>query len=120
MTPSFPSAQRLLPFFCTTALGLFVPIQAQITPDSTLGSEASTVTPNAAVQGDPADLIEGGAIRGSNLFHSFQEFNIGAGQRVYFANPDGINSILSRITGNAPSNLFGTMGSTNYPMADWC
>ncbi|MGB5974487.1 MAG: filamentous hemagglutinin N-terminal domain-containing protein, partial [Nodosilinea sp.] len=92
------------------ALGQTLPARAQITPDATLGNEPSTVTPGAIVQGDVAELIEGGAIRDGNLFHSFLEFNIDEGQRVYFANPAGIESILSRITGNDPSKIFGTLG----------
>ncbi len=88
------------------------PPLAQITPDATLGAENSIVTPNANVGGFPADLIQGGATRGTNLFHSFQEFNIGAGQRVYFANPAGIENILTRVTGNNLSNILGTLGVT--------
>lgn len=84
--------------------------QAQITLDSTLGSESSTVTEGAIIRGDLADLIEGGATRSGNLFHSFLEFNVDEAQRVYFASPDGIESILSRITGSDPSNIFGTLG----------
>ncbi|GAB4195697.1 MAG: hypothetical protein Fur006_42430 [Coleofasciculaceae cyanobacterium] len=83
---------------------------AQITPDSTLGVENSVVTPNATVRGFPAELIQGGATRGTNLFHSFQDFNIGNGERVYFANPTGIENILSRVTGNNLSNILGTLG----------
>ncbi|GAB4177223.1 MAG: hypothetical protein Fur006_08690 [Coleofasciculaceae cyanobacterium] len=83
---------------------------AQITPDTTLGSENSVVTPNTTVRGFPAELIEGGATRGANLFHSFQNFNVGDGQRVYFANPTGIENILSRVTGNNLSNILGTLG----------
>ncbi|BAY29253.1 filamentous hemagglutinin outer membrane protein [Nostoc carneum NIES-2107] len=83
---------------------------AQITPDETLGAERSVITPNVNIKGATADQIEGGAIRGSNLFHSFSEFNIQDGQRVYFANPGGINNILSRVTGNNPSNILGTLG----------
>lgn len=83
---------------------------AQVIPDATLNTESSTITSDTLVQGTLADLIEGGAIRGGNLFHSFLEFNINEGQRVYFANPEGIESILSRVTGNNPSNIFGTLG----------
>ena len=86
------------------------PMWAQITPDTTLGSEGSFVTPNANVQGLPADLIEGGAIRDTNLFHSFQEFNVNNGQRVYFATPTGIENIFTRVTGNNISNILGTLG----------
>ncbi|GAB4207295.1 MAG: hypothetical protein Fur006_65070 [Coleofasciculaceae cyanobacterium] len=83
---------------------------AQITPDATLGVESSIVTPNVNVRGLPADRIDGGAVRGVNLFHSFQEFNIGDGLRVYFANPSGIETILSRVTGNNLSHILGTLG----------
>jgi filamentous hemagglutinin family protein len=86
------------------------PTLAQITPDSTLGTESSVVTPNVNVRGFPAERIDGGAVRGANLFHSFQEFNVGDEQRVYFANPAGIENILSRVTGNNLSNILGTLG----------
>jgi filamentous hemagglutinin family protein len=32
------------------------------------------------------------------------------GQRVYFANPIGIENIFSRVTGNNVSNILGTLG----------
>jgi len=48
---------------------------AQITPDGTLGAESSVVTPNVDINGLPSDQIDGGAIRGANLFHSFQVEN---------------------------------------------
>jgi filamentous hemagglutinin family protein len=86
------------------------PTLAQITPDATLGAESSVVTPNVNVRGFPAERIDGGAVRGANLFHSFQEFNVGDGQRVYLANPAGIENILSRVTGNNLSNILGTLG----------
>ncbi|MEM6252870.1 MAG: filamentous hemagglutinin N-terminal domain-containing protein [Cyanobacteria bacterium P01_D01_bin.156] len=91
-------------------LGRSTVAQAQIVPDNTLGNETSIVTEDAAVRGLPADLIEGGAVRGSNIFHSFSDFNIADLQRVYFANPTGIENILSRVTGENPSNLLGTLG----------
>ncbi|URD48509.1 filamentous hemagglutinin N-terminal domain-containing protein [Chroococcidiopsis sp. CCNUC1] len=78
---------------------------AQLTPDTTLGSENSTVTSTGAV-----DSINGGATRGTNLFHSFGEFNVEEGRAAYFNNPAGIENILSRITGANPSNIFGTLG----------
>jgi filamentous hemagglutinin family protein len=83
---------------------------AQISPDETLGSERSVITPNINIQGAAADQVDGGAIRGSNLFHSFSEFNIKDGQRVYFSNPAGINNILGRVTGNNPSAILGILG----------
>ncbi|PPS45657.1 filamentous hemagglutinin N-terminal domain-containing protein [Chroococcidiopsis sp. TS-821] len=85
-------------------------VQAQITPDTTLGSENSVVTPDVVINGTSSDRIDGGAIRGANLFHSFQEFNIDAGRGAYFSNPAGIENILSRVTGNNASNILGTLG----------
>ncbi|OKH25036.1 filamentous hemagglutinin N-terminal domain-containing protein [Chroogloeocystis siderophila] len=84
--------------------------QAQITPDTTLGSENSVVSPNVVINGTASERIDGGATRGANLFHSFQEFNIDAGRGAYFSNPAGIENILSRVTGNNPSNILGTLG----------
>ncbi|MGB6296208.1 MAG: filamentous hemagglutinin N-terminal domain-containing protein [Rivularia sp. (in: cyanobacteria)] len=82
--------------------------QNNIVPDETLGNEKSRVVP---FNGDNAiDTIRGGAIRDSNLFHSFQEFNVGEDRSVYFANPQGITDIFSRVTGNNPSNIFGKLG----------
>jgi filamentous hemagglutinin family protein len=83
---------------------------AQITPDTTLGTERSVVTPNVNIRGLPADRIDGGATRGTNLFHSFSDFNVGEGLRVYFSNPTGIENILTRVTGNNLSNILGTLG----------
>ncbi|MEQ9372856.1 MAG: filamentous hemagglutinin N-terminal domain-containing protein, partial [Coleofasciculus chthonoplastes F3-SA18-01] len=89
---------------------LNLPAFAQIVPDSTLGNESSQVTPNVNVGGSLGDRIDGGAVRGSSLFHSFSEFNVNNGQRVYFADPAGINNIFSRVTGSNVSNILGTLG----------
>jgi len=86
------------------------PANAQITPDNTLNSESSRFTPNVQINGASADRIDGGATRGSNLFHSFSQFNINDRQRVYFGNPTGIENILTRVTGTEASNIFGTLG----------
>ncbi|WP_242046379.1 MULTISPECIES: two-partner secretion domain-containing protein [Calothrix] len=86
------------------------PTLAQIVPDGTLGNESSRVTGNVTIKGSAADLIEGGALRGSSLFHSFTEFNINEGKRAYFGNPTGVENIFSRVTGNNVSNILGTLG----------
>lgn len=83
---------------------------AQIAPDASLGGEGSTLQPNLIINGIPSTRIDGGAIRGTNLFHSFLEFNVEAGRGAYFTNPAGIENIFSRVTGGTPSNIFGTLG----------
>ncbi len=84
--------------------------QSRITPDNSLGAERSVVTPNVVIKGLPSERIDGGATRGANLFHSFQEFNVDAGRGAYFSNPAGIQNILSRVTGSNVSNIFGKLG----------
>ncbi len=84
-------------------------VLAQIIRDETLGAESSVVTPDN-IKGLESDRISGGAIRGSNLFHSFREFNIGEGKGGYFENPAAIENIFSRVTGSNPSNILGTLG----------
>ncbi len=84
-----------------------IPVAAQITPDNSIGT---TVTPNVEIKGVMSEVIDGGTIKGANLFHSFREFNIQNGRGAYFTNPDGIINIFSRITGNNPSNINGILG----------
>ncbi len=78
---------------------------AQIAPDSSLGAENSVVESSGN-----RDTINGGAIRDANLFHSFQEFNVEALREAYFANPDGIANIFSRVTGSNLSDIQGVLG----------
>jgi filamentous hemagglutinin family protein len=85
-------------------------VQGQIVPDNTLGNERSQVRTNVNIKDLPAELIEGGAQREANLFHSFSQFNIEAGQGAYFANPEGIANIFSRVTGGNVSEIMGKLG----------
>jgi filamentous hemagglutinin family protein len=99
--------QSLLTSFTILAC---IPVNAQIIPDNTLGSQGSRIVPNTLIKGVSSDLINGGATRGSNLFHSFSQFNISDGQKVYFGNPSGVENILTRVTGGSASNILGTLG----------
>lgn len=74
-------------------------------PDRNLGTAVSPLTPRI-------DLITGGARpqNGPNLFHSFSQFNIDSRRGAYFDNPVGVTNILSRVTGNNPSTILGTLG----------
>jgi filamentous hemagglutinin family protein len=81
--------------------------QADIRPDNTLPGESSIVENQGTLT-----FIEGGATRGSNLFHSFEEFNIRTGEGAYFLVPNlAIESVFSRITGNDPTNIDGVLGA---------
>ena len=108
MNKTYNWLQKFL--ICSFLISSTTPAIAQITPDNTLGAESSRLTPNVTIGGASADKIDGGATRGSNLFHSFSDFNVDNGQRVYFVNPNGIQNILTRVTGGNASSILGTLG----------
>ena len=59
--------------------------------------------------GDKCINIVGGTNAGPNLFHSFVEFNIRPQQTIRFNSPEGITRIFSRVTGENPSQIRGTL-----------
>ncbi|EDX83271.1 haemagglutination activity domain protein [Synechococcus sp. PCC 7335] len=97
----------------TAIVGIILPwtgsVSAQLVPipDDTLGEESSTLRPISPDY--PGDVIEGGLRRGEALFHSFEEFHVEAGRVIYFDDP-GVDSILSRVTGETESQILGLLG----------
>jgi filamentous hemagglutinin family protein len=81
---------------------------AQTIPDLTLGSNSSHIT-NSTVS-ESTIIVDRGVIRGPNLFHSFLNFNVNENQSIYFANPQGIQNIISRTTGFSDSKILGKLG----------
>ncbi|MGR3278975.1 two-partner secretion domain-containing protein [Acaryochloris marina NIES-2412] len=77
------------------------PAQGQIVPDNSVDSRVTS-------QGNSV-LIEGGTTKGSNLFHSFQNFSVPEGRTVHFKNAANIRNIFSRVTGTSISNINGTI-----------
>jgi filamentous hemagglutinin family protein len=78
---------------------------AQITPDNTLpiNSKIETQCTNC--------VIEGGTIRGVNLFHSFEKFSIPENGKAFFNNETSIQNIFTRVTGKTVSNIDGEIGA---------
>ncbi len=83
---------------------------SNIQADDTLGTESSAIVQN--FQGQPIEVITGGATREINLFHSFREFNVSAGRGTYFFSPSvDIQNILARVTGSNRSEILGRLGT---------
>ena len=79
---------------------------AQIATDNTLGGPGQLLSGPAYSIGHKL-----GEIGGSNLFHSFQEFNLKAGESATFTGPATIANIFSRVTGGNPSSIDGLIQS---------
>jgi filamentous hemagglutinin family protein len=54
---------------------------------------------------------------GTNLFHSFESFNLDSGEIATFSGPKHLENVISRVTGGTSSMLNGTIRST-IPQAD--
>jgi filamentous hemagglutinin family protein len=73
--------------------------EAQVAPDDSL--------PTNINQSGETIEITGGAQAGDNLFHSFEQFSVPAGQEAFFNNASDITNIFSRITGSSVSEIDG-------------
>jgi filamentous hemagglutinin family protein len=86
---------------------VWVPILSQVTFAQVVPDQALPVGERSAISGDPNLQIDGGATRGSNLFHSFQQFSIPTNSSVFFNNSTDITNIITRVTGINRSDING-------------
>lgn len=114
----------MCPSYIQEELGLGTSAYAQ-TPgqpitSSGLNTHVSTPIdlPNGKVQHDITGGIRPG--NGTNLFHSFGEFNIPTNHTANFLNDSAIatSNILGRVTGDNPSSIFGTIQTTGFGNAN--
>ncbi len=78
--------------------------QTQITPDGSLPTNINNI-------GEGVYEITGGGQpnNSSNLFHSLKDFSIKSGDTARFVHSQGIENIITRITGGLPSQINGTI-----------
>ncbi len=82
------------------------PVYAQIVMDGTLGTDGP-------IRGPDYDIKAGyGQQAGTNLFHSFQTFNINKDESATFSGPNSVQNIISRVTGGNSSWIDGKLRST--------
>ncbi len=79
---------------------------AQLIPDATLPI-ASQVT--ADTQNPQQFDITGGTIAGTNLFHSFEQFDLSTDEIANFIGLDRVDRAILRITGDRPASIDGTI-----------
>lgn len=118
---SFFLVSILLMWGAASSLSL-AQVTTNITPSGGLGT-----TLNGGVPACTSSCTITGGTRpgnGPNLFHSFGNFSVGAGDTANFQNTQ-INgsfpftsNILSRVTGGNPSNIFGTIKTTDFGSAN--
>ncbi len=77
---------------------------AQVVLDGKFGSGA-VPGPNYNITADLGRTVD------KNLFHSFTQFDLRAGDVARFSGPANIQNILSRVTGGNPSSINGTIRS---------
>ncbi|MEH2159872.1 MAG: filamentous hemagglutinin N-terminal domain-containing protein [Nostoc sp.] len=92
-----------------SACGIFLCLATATTNVQAQSIQIDGTTPTTPDTCTGTCNIGGGLQRGSNLFHSFSQFNVDAGATVLFVDP-GVKNILTRVTGNQPSNILGTLG----------
>ncbi|MDR4485034.1 MAG: filamentous hemagglutinin N-terminal domain-containing protein, partial [Nitrospirales bacterium] len=92
----------------------FAQVITNITPDGSLGTNVPA--------GCNVCTITGGTRpgNGSNLFHSFDQFDVGTTGVANFLNDSSLptTNILSRVTGGNASNIFGTIQTQGFSNAN--
>jgi len=79
---------------------------AQVVLDGTLGAPSALAGPGYAIANTLGQQV------GANLFHSFSQFNLVAGDIATFSGLAGTANIIGRVTGGSASSIDGTLKST--------
>lgn len=78
---------------------------AEISTDGSVG-------PAQVLNGPNFNIHEGlGSRVGSNLFHSFQRFNLANGEQAIFSGSSAITNVINRVTGGELSTINGVLSS---------
>ncbi|MEQ9486049.1 filamentous hemagglutinin N-terminal domain-containing protein, partial [Coleofasciculus sp. F4-SAH-05] len=98
--------KQIIRYLCRVS-SIALSVLAAISPAKSQIEADNTLPVNSQVTGCPICLIEGGTVRGGNLFHSFEEFSVPTGGEAFFDNALDIQNILGRVTGSTLSNIDG-------------
>ncbi|HLO85745.1 MAG TPA: filamentous hemagglutinin N-terminal domain-containing protein [Nostocaceae cyanobacterium] len=81
------------------------PVLANVIPDNTLPNNSQVRIEVNSINIDGGTRLSGS----NNLFHSFQEFSVPQGFTAHFRNPEDVQNIIARVTGNSVSNIEGVL-----------
>jgi filamentous hemagglutinin family protein len=99
-------ARRLIIVALLLVAGISASPAGTVVLDGKFGTSGSLSGPNF-------DITAGmGRTVGNNLFHSFSQFNLSAGDVANFSGPANIQNILARVTGGSASSINGTIRSS--------
>ncbi|MFK8018589.1 MAG: filamentous hemagglutinin N-terminal domain-containing protein [Pseudomonadales bacterium] len=88
---------------------------AEVVFDGTIGSNPA----GTFASGDFFILESEGEVRGNNLFHSFDRFNVQTGESASFVHTGiGIENIIARVSGNTATTIQGTLETIYFDGAD--
>jgi len=97
-------------------------VSLAVTPITPSGLNTTVSTPITLPSGQTQFNITGGTRPGggSNLFHSFGNFNVPNNNIANFLNNSGLptSNILGRVTGGNPSNILGSIQTTGFGNAN--
>ncbi len=79
------------------------PAHAQVATDGTVGAATNLSGPQFQITEDLGRRV------GENLFHSFRQFDIAAGQGATFLGAPNLFNVIARITGGQPSTINGAV-----------
>ena len=80
--------------------------QAGVSTDGSLGQAGALPGPNYQIAPELGQQV------GGNLFHSFGQFSVSAGESATFSGPTSVSNIIGRVTGGEASLIDGTLRST--------
>ncbi|MDM8559436.1 filamentous hemagglutinin N-terminal domain-containing protein [Candidatus Parabeggiatoa sp. HSG14] len=80
-------------------------VNAGVVLDGTLGTSATLQGPHFAIEAAFGQQV------GTNLFHSFESFNLNSNESATFTGPVNISNIISRVTGGESSSIDGLLSS---------
>ena len=115
---------RAGPSWLAMAVALAWPLGAAaqstaIVPD--VGSARALGT--TVLQSGAVFTVDGGTLAGANLFHSFSQFSLGAGDTASWTRTGGgaaaVRNVINRVTGGQTSQISGTIDSTGLPNASF-